>query len=196
MILKKLLYLDEIDYRIILSLHQNGRQSLKNMSKYAGVSIPTVSDRITKLFTSNIILKILPVINFNEMLGTTVVVICLEIQNSFTNDITEELKQIPEIIDLFITTGKYDLIIKVIIKDEKTLNDLILNKLKNIKGVEKISTNFVIENIYDYSTKLPKIENYFKILCHNCQNQIKQNIFTKVIDDRDEFFCSKTCLAK
>ena len=196
MILKKLLYLDEIDYRIILSLHQNGRQSLKNMSKYTGVSIPTVSDRITKLFTSNIILKILPVINFNKMLGTTVVVICLEIQNSFTNDITEELKQIPEIIDLFITTGKYDLIIKVIIKDENTLNDLILNKLKNIKGVEKISTNFVIENIYDYSTKLPKIENYFKILCHNCQNQIKQNIFTKVIDDRDEFFCSKTCLAK
>ena len=88
------------------------------------------------------------------------------------------------------------MIIKVIIKDDKTLNDLILNKLKNIKGVEKISTNFVIENIYDYSTKLPKIENYFKILCHNCQNQIKQNIFTKVIDNREEFFCSKTCLAK
>ena len=41
-----------------------------------------------------------------------------------------------------------------------------------------------------------KIENYFKILCHNCQNQIKQNIFTKVIDNREEFFCSKTCLAK
>ena len=41
-----------------------------------------------------------------------------------------------------------------------------------IKGVEKISTNFVIENIYDYSTQLPKIEKHFKILCHNCKNQI------------------------
>ncbi len=196
MTLKKLLYLDEIDYRIILSLHQNGRKSLRDMSKYAGVSIPTVSDRITKLFTSNIILKILPVINFNKILGNTVVLICLEIQNSLTTDITEELKQIPEIIDLFITTGKYDLIIKIIIKDEEALNDIILNKLKNIKGVEKISTNFIIENIYDYSTQLPKIEKHFKILCHNCKNQIKQNIFTRVIDNREEFFCSKTCLSK
>lgn len=196
MTLKKLLYLDEIDYRIILSLHQNGRKSLRDMSKYAGVSIPTVSDRITKLFTSNIILKILPVINFNKILGNTVVLICLEIQNSLTTDITEELKQIPEIIDLFITTGKYDLIIKIIIKDEEALNDIILNKLKNIKGVEKISTNFVIENIYDYSTQLPKIEKHFNILCHNCKNQIKQNIFTRVIDNREEFFCSKTCLSK
>ena len=89
MTLKKLLYLDEIDYRIILSLHQNGRKSLRDMSKYAGVSIPTVSDRITKLFTSNIILKILPVINFNKILGNTVVLICLEIQNSLTTDIPE-----------------------------------------------------------------------------------------------------------
>nr|AIE98679.1 transcriptional regulator (lrp) [uncultured marine thaumarchaeote KM3_06_C02] len=188
-----LLKLDEVDYRIITTLQNNARASLKHLARKSGVSIPTVRDRIIKLLETGIIKSLTAIVDHNRLSGGLIVFLTLETKLPESKNISELLKNIPEIIEAYTTTGEHDIIMKVFVPDTKALEELINNKINQIPGIEKCKSNFVMGTILEKQATRMSSELGVEITCANCNRLIENEIRIKTMSGNDLFFCSDNC---
>jgi DNA-binding Lrp family transcriptional regulator len=81
--------------------------------------------------------------------------VSLNIQNAdLISKFSQQIKEIEEIIECYLTGGVFDFILKVIVKDLEAYNNFASNKLATIQNVSKIQSSFVLDEI-KYSTVLP-----------------------------------------
>jgi len=59
-----------------------------------------------------------------------------------------------EVVSCYVTSGGYDLLLKVVFADMKAYSEFTLHRLQNMPGVHNISTNFVLE-VVKLSTVVP-----------------------------------------
>ena len=62
-------------------------------------------------------------------------------------DLAKKLKQEESVEEVSIITGSSDIILKIRVKDTDSLNNLILNKLRDIEGVEKTQTLIILNEL-------------------------------------------------
>ncbi|MFX0052616.1 MAG: Lrp/AsnC family transcriptional regulator [Candidatus Hodarchaeota archaeon] len=145
---------DDKDQKIIRLLQENSRLTNNEISKQTDIPQTTVHNRIKKLKQSGIIDKFTIKLNMNLLgLGLTAFIFCNISYRSNRGEklsqieVANEIKTLRGVEDVFIVTGEIDLIVKVVIKDVDELNELIVSKLRNIKGVEKTVTSIVLSEI-------------------------------------------------
>jgi len=76
-------------------------------------------------------------------------------KGSMYNDVVNQLKQIPEIVECHFTTGNYTMLIKLYAYDNAHLMDLLNNHIQQIPGV--ISTETLISLDQSIKRQLPII---------------------------------------
>lgn len=133
--------LDELDYQILEILINDSRTPYLEIARMCHVSGGTIHVRIKKMEDMGIIKGTKLLINTSK-LGYDVccfVGIYLDKSSSFSN-VVEEMKKIKEIVELHYTTGEYSIFIKVICKSISHLQDLLLNKIHVIDGIERTDT--------------------------------------------------------
>ena len=137
---------DVIDLKILGELEDNSRISFNVLAHKIGKTEATIRRRINKLQENGIIKKFTILYEINSKPNTLATV---KIEPDFTDikRILKELKEIPEITDIWRLTGDCGLILKVEIPSIEQFNPLIENKISQIEGIKIVETCFITDII-------------------------------------------------
>ena len=102
-----------------------------------------------KLLDSGVIKKLTAVVDLHKLIGGLTAFMTLETKLSNSKEVADALKSLPEITEIYLTTGEHDVVVKVFVPDSASLEELILMKLNRIHGVEKCKSSFIMENVKD-----------------------------------------------
>lgn len=134
-------HLDELDLQILALLIKDCRMPYLEIARICHVSGGTIHVRMKKIEELGIV-KGSRIILDLEKLGYDVccfVGIYVDKASSF-NSVYDEMKKIPEVVELHLTTGNYSMFAKVISKNISDLQTTLLEKINNILGIQRTDT--------------------------------------------------------
>jgi Lrp/AsnC family transcriptional regulator, regulator for asnA, asnC and gidA len=147
--------LDDLDFQILSILFNDSRTPYLEIARQCHVSGGTIHVRMKKMEEVGII-KGTKLIVDHAKLGYDVCCflgIRLDKSSSYS-DVLEELKNINEIVELHYTTGDYSILVKILCKNVSHLQDLLMNKIHTITGIQSTSTFISLLTPVDRNIKL------------------------------------------
>lgn len=140
-------HLDETDVQILHLLQNDGRMTNAELAKRVGLSPPSVLQRVRALEKAGLIRAYVALLE-PERLGlriTAMIMISLALhQEQPIERFRRSIQEIPEIIECYHVSGDFDFLLKVVVKDMRAYEVFLREKLSKIKGIGKITTNFVL----------------------------------------------------
>lgn len=123
--------LDSLDYKILQMLSANARKPYLEIARECNVSGAAIHQRIQKLISMNVLIGSETLINPSSVGYDTCAYIGFFLKDpTHFDQVIEKLKQIPEVVECHITTGQYDMFIKLYAKNNDHLMSLIHGKLQ------------------------------------------------------------------
>ena len=108
------LKLDSLDYKILKMLSLNARKPYLEIARACNVSGAAIHQRIQKLYNMVVINCSISLINPSAVGYETCAFIGFFLNDpSKFNEVVERLKSIPEVVECYYTTGKYDMFVKL-----------------------------------------------------------------------------------
>jgi Lrp/AsnC family transcriptional regulator, regulator for asnA, asnC and gidA len=138
--------IDNLDKQILILLMQDVVQPYTEIAKELGVSGGTIHVRMRKLTEMGVV-KGSQLIVDPASLGYDIcafIGVFLE-KGSEYREAVEQMRQIPEIVELHYTTGSYSMFAKIICRDTKHLREVLNEKLQTIAGVQRTETFISLE---------------------------------------------------
>lgn len=133
--------LDDLDLQILDILIKDSRTPFLEIARQCHVSGGTIHVRMKKMEDIGII-KGTKLIVDNSKLGYDVccfIGIYLDKARSY-NFVLDQLKLVKEIVELHYTTGQYSIFVKVICKNITDLQNLLMNKIQSVEGIQRTDT--------------------------------------------------------
>jgi len=139
--------LDNLDINVLKKLQENGRTKRSELADQVGLSLPSLSERLKKLEEAGIIEGYYTKLNRHSF-GYDLMAFIVVIMDSSKNyeKLTEHVKKTPEILECHAILGEGSHIMKALVKDTKSLEQL-LSKIQSWQGVTRTVTNFVLSTI-------------------------------------------------
>jgi len=134
-------HLDELDLQILDLLIKDCRTPYLEIARVCHVSGGTIHVRMKKMEDMGIIKGSRIVLNLPK-LGYDVccfVGIYVDKTSSF-NAVFDEMSTIKEVVELHLTTGNYSMFAKIVCTNISDLQDVLLNKINNIDGIQRTDT--------------------------------------------------------
>lgn len=133
--------LDELDYQILDLLIKDCRTPYLEIARICHVSGGTIHVRMKKMEELGIIkgtriLLDLPKLGYDVC---CFVGIYVDKSSSF-DSVCAELSKIKEVVEIHLTTGQYSIFTKVICRNISDLQDILLNKINIIVGIQRTDT--------------------------------------------------------
>jgi Lrp/AsnC family leucine-responsive transcriptional regulator len=139
--------MDNLDIKILKLLQQNSRVTASEISNKINLSVPAVGDRLKKLDASGIIDKYTIILNAKKMNKHLMIIMFVSLESpKFTDPFINIVQLDDEIVECHYLAGDFDYALKIITESTKSL-ERILNKIKNIPGVQKTKTNVSLSTI-------------------------------------------------
>ena len=136
--------LDKRDIEILKLLQKNCKMTAKEMARKIGSPITTVYAKIKRMEDLNVIRNYKAILNSNKLdRGTTAFVLM-----SFgyrpggrekplsQRDVAKQIAAFPEVQEVHIVTGGWDILVKVKVDRVDTLGKLVMDKLRMVEGIE------------------------------------------------------------
>ena len=138
--------IDNLDKKILSILSKNARIPFKDVAAECGVSRAAIHQRVQRLMENGIITGSGFDVNPKSLGYSTCTYVGLNLERgSMYKDVVKQLEDIPEIVDCHFTTGSYTMLIKVYVRDNEQLMDLLNNRLQAIPGVVSTETLISLE---------------------------------------------------
>ena len=148
------LKLDDTDKKIIRLIQSEGRITNNELAKRINLTTTPTLERVRRLEREGIIEGYSARIN-KEAVGrgfTAFVKVTLKVhQLNLMEEFTSAIKEIPEILACYHTTGDGDFLLHVVARDTKDYEQLMRNKLTTLPDVERLHTSIVLNTIKDQS---------------------------------------------
>ncbi|MBN2127336.1 MAG: Lrp/AsnC family transcriptional regulator [Candidatus Diapherotrites archaeon] len=146
--------MDSKDFLILEELKKDSSLSVRSIARKTRIPITTVHHRINSLKESGVIEKFTVKLN-NKKMGFGLSAFILINSMSFMpsgekvsqKKICDKISKLNEVEFASIVTGSTDVIVKVKVKEINDLNKLILDKIREIPGVDKTTTMMILEEI-------------------------------------------------
>jgi len=150
--------IDELDLKILSIISKDARVPLSDVAEKCGVSRAVIHQRVGKLIEKKAILGSGYIVNPKAVGYSTCTYVGINLERGgMYNDVVEQLKTIPEIVECHYTTGNYTMLIKLYANDNEHLMDLLNNRIQQIPGV--ISTETLISLHQSINKHLPIVIN-------------------------------------
>ncbi len=139
--------LDKTDFKILKLLQENGRITNLQLSSNIGLSPAPTLERVRKLEHAGYIKSYHALVD-EELLGLGIKSF-IQIQLDFHThnaipEFVEAIKGIPEVTECHHVTGQCDFILKVYVKDIKSYERLIMEKISRIPFVKTFQTMMIM----------------------------------------------------
>ncbi len=149
--------LDKLDRKILGLIAEDARIPFLEVARSCNVSGAAIHQRIQKLTNLGILLGSQFLIDLEKIGYETCAYIGLYLKNPEDFDrVVEALKKIPEVVECHITTGDYDLFIKIFARNNHHMMDIIHDKLQPL-GLSRSKSLISFKTVID--RRLPIEEN-------------------------------------
>lgn len=149
--------LDELDLAILQALQTDGRITNADLARRLTLSPPAVHARLRRLDEQGYIRQYVALLD-REKLGYDMlcfVNISLQLHTrQQVQQFREAIQQIAGVLECHHVTGEYDYLLKVVVRNRKELEYLVMEQLTPIPGVARIHTSLVFTEV-KFSTALP-----------------------------------------
>ena len=126
---------ESVDKQILEILRLNSRATVREIAEKIGVSPATVSRKIRKMEDENIIKAYVSIIEDEELgKGSRAVLLVRTSGEKKHSDVIEEISNMDDICNVFLTMGNYDLILTACTINESE----VYNIIKRIRALESI----------------------------------------------------------
>jgi DNA-binding Lrp family transcriptional regulator len=156
------LNLDEKDLEILRLTQRNCKLTAREIARKIGSPITTVFAKIKRMEQVGIIKEYRAILDPRKLDHGTAAFIFASVSYGSRNseniltqrDIAKEIAKFPEVQEVHIITGDWDLLIKLRGKDVDTLGRIVIDRLRLVKGIEKTLTCMVFETTKE-TTEIP-----------------------------------------
>ena len=144
--------IDKININIIKELKE-GRKSFKTIAEKLNITENTVRARVNKL-TDEGVLDIHGLVDPSKIPGHQTVVIGIKLDEMDLVKKGEEISKLRGVISVSIVTGRYDLMILILLKQGFGLLEFYTDEISTINGVSSVETFVVYKS---FNMKVPYI---------------------------------------
>ncbi|MDN6281228.1 MAG: AsnC family transcriptional regulator [Psychroflexus sp.] len=148
--------LDEIDHQILNMLIENTRIPFTDIAKKLNISAGTVHVRVRKMEEAKIIHGSSLTLNYRSLGYNFIAYVGIFLEKtSQTQFVLNRLEDIPNITVAHVTTGKFNLFVKIRAKNTEHAKNVIF-KIDDIEGVSRTETMISLEESLNDKTRLMK----------------------------------------
>ncbi len=142
--------LDKTDLQILRVLQQNAKLTTKELAELVNLSTTPVFERQKRLERQGFIRKYVAIVDAVKM-GLGFVVFCNVKLRQMNHDIAKEFEksivEFPEVTECYNTSGNFDFLLKIHVKDMAQYREFLLNKLGTISSLGSIESTFVMSEV-------------------------------------------------
>lgn len=141
----KLIELDELDRSIVSRLRSENIPN-STLADELGISEGTIRQRIKKL-KDNGVLKIRALINPDTLVKQQLATIAVNVNESRLLDTkAQEIAQLDNVLSVSITSGRYDLIVELLVDSNHGLVTFLTETLAAVKGIAKTESFLMLKS--------------------------------------------------
>ncbi|MBW2023443.1 MAG: Lrp/AsnC family transcriptional regulator [Deltaproteobacteria bacterium] len=137
----------------IIKLLRDGRRSFKNIAKSLGVAENTVRSRVKKLEQEGV-LEVTGLVNPEALPRHRAIVVGVKLKTMDLVKKGEEFSKLKGVVAVSVVTGRYDLMLLVLLNDAFGLLEFYTEEVSKIKDVQSVETFVVYKS---YNLKVPYI---------------------------------------
>jgi len=137
----------------IIKLLRDGRRSFKNIAKSLGVAENTVRSRVKKLEQEGV-LEVTGLVNPEALPRHRAIVVGVKLKTMDLVKKGEEFSKLKGVVSVSVVTGRYDLMLLVLLNDAFGLLEFYTEEVSKIKDVQSVETFVVYKS---YNLKVPYI---------------------------------------
>lgn len=143
--------LDEKDLAILTLLQKNCRMTAREIARKIDSPITTVFAKMRRMEQQEVIKEYKAILDSKKLnLGTTAFILAsFSYRNGETplsqRVIAEQIARFPEVLDVHIISGDWDILIKVKEENVDAVGNFVVDKLRTVKGIEKTLTCLVFD---------------------------------------------------
>ncbi len=135
--------LDDLDKQILSFLQEDGRANYVTLAAELGVSEGTIRKRVRRLEENGVFRTVGITDPFRVGLNT-VAFLWFDVKRGMIESVIRELRNIPIIHYLVVTTGSHDLVAMVVLPNSERLIQLLNNELPSVEGIVSTETSIVL----------------------------------------------------
>jgi DNA-binding Lrp family transcriptional regulator len=142
--------IDAKDELIITELKKNARNSTKKIATNIDIPRVTVRDRIQKMIAQGVITSFNVSIDYKKIGYPTKVFIFISFlpnPDISQRELAKRIAKLPGVYEVHIISGEYDLLLKVRGKTLDDIGTLVVDKLRQLKGVGRTITFACFETV-------------------------------------------------
>lgn len=188
--------IDETDFHILSALAEDGRRSLRDIARTAGVSTPTVESRLRKMFDMGLIKKISPIIDASKITNSLFAVATAKVEPGKIDEVLGALAKVPEIRNVYGMSGEHNVLFTVFTAGLSELETLMSSTISPIPNISSLTYNVVSRVVKDEPNVAIRPGQFVKLTCDTCGQEITGEPVTLLVGDRNRYFCCKPCLTE
>lgn len=155
------LRIDDIDRRILRELGRDGRLSNQDLADKVGLSASPCWQRTRKLEAEGVIQGYRAMIN-REALGmgeTVLIEVTLDRHDdAILETFGREMARMEEVLEVWLTTGEYDYLIKVAVNGTRGYEEFLRRKLYKVAGIRHSRSSFALRCLKEGGVPVPLSE--------------------------------------
>lgn len=144
--------IDDVSIQIITHL-RDGRKSFKLIAEDLGITENTVRSRVKRLQDEGV-LEIAGLVDPESIPGHRLVFVGVQLSNLNLVDKGKEFSKLKGVVSVSVVTGRFDLILVVLLKDGFDLLEFYTQEVYRLKNVRSVETFVVYKG---YNLKVPYI---------------------------------------
>lgn len=138
--------LDDIDRALIARLREDGRASISALAQEIHVARGTAQSRLDRLLAAGIIRRFTIDIDPDYEKQTVRAITLIHLQGTSTKPAAQAISRIPEVVELYATNGRWDLVAELRTGNLEDL-DRALVDLRGVRGVENTETSILLRTL-------------------------------------------------
>jgi Lrp/AsnC family transcriptional regulator for asnA, asnC and gidA len=140
---------DEIDWKIINTLRES-HQNNNAIARQLGISEGTVRQRLKRLKDAGIV-KIQALINPEVLENQQLATIAVNVSESaLLESKAKEIANLPNVLDVSITTGRYDLFVQLLVDSNHGLVRFLTEELSAVENVSSTESFLMLKSYSKY----------------------------------------------
>ena len=146
--------IDSLDEKILKLITKNARIPFLEVARECGVSGAAIHQRVQRLLNIGVVKGSEFIVSPQKLGYNTCAYMGIYLDKAKNHiQVVEALRNIPEIVECYYTTGQYAIFIKIQTKTNKHLKQLIDEELQDVEGIARTETFISLE--LDFKRQVP-----------------------------------------
>jgi len=141
--------LDETDREILRILQEDARTPFSEVARRIDMSSATVHDRVGRMEDAGVIEGYHAEIDPKAVGFGVSAFVGLRVEQGREEDALERLREIDGVSEIHLTTGEWDVVLRVVAADTDSLRELMFEEIAGMDGFSRSQTMIILGTDYD-----------------------------------------------